>query len=67
MAFAKLEVTRAESQRKQVYLTTFVKSVMPEEPQYPRRVLYPFLIIVSGVALWGTLCGAVTWARTYMA
>ena len=66
-AAATLELARAGAERKQVYLSTFVRPAVPEEPRYPKRGLYPLYIILSALTLWGMSCGAATAIRNYMA
>jgi capsular polysaccharide transport system permease protein len=66
-AAAALEVARASSERKQVYLSTFVRPALPEEPLYPKRVVYSFFTIIAAIGSWATLCSIVTAIRNYMA
>ena len=40
-AATSLEIARLVAEHKMMYLNTFVKPVLPEEPQYPRRFLSP--------------------------
>jgi capsular polysaccharide transport system permease protein len=66
-AAASLEIARLTAERKTMYINAFVKPVVPQEPQYPRRFLYSFLICISSLALWGICCGLVVLIRNHMA
>jgi capsular polysaccharide transport system permease protein len=66
-ATASLELARATAERKAMYLNAFVRPVVPEEPQYPRRLLFSCLVLISSLAIWGICCGLVVLVRNYMA
>lgn len=51
-ASAALEQARSAAARQQMYLATFVRPMLPEDPSGPRRVLYPVLIMVGLLVLW---------------
>ncbi|HLH51105.1 MAG TPA: lipopolysaccharide biosynthesis protein, partial [Roseiarcus sp.] len=54
---AALELARITAERRLMYLNTFVQPVAPQEPQYPKRILYSVLVAIGSLVLWG-LCGA---------
>ncbi len=66
-AAVSLERARMASLTKQIYLTSFVQPVLPEEAQYPRRYWIVFLVFAIGLVSWGAFCGLVTVARNHMA
>ena len=66
-AAASLELARINAERKMMYLKTFVSPVAAQEAQYPKRLLYSFLIFAGCLALWGILCGLALTVRNYMA
>lgn len=66
-AAASLELARINAERKMMYLKTFVSPVAAQEAQYPKRLLYSFLIFAGSLALWGILCGLGLTVRNYMA
>jgi capsular polysaccharide transport system permease protein len=66
-AASSLEIARLTSENKMMYLNTFVKPVLPEEPQYPRRILYPAMILLAGLAAWGAVTGLAYLVRNHMA
>lgn len=66
-AAAALEVARLTAERKQMYIDTFVSPVAPETSEYPRRVLFPTLILIASLAVWGSCCGLVVLIRNHMA
>lgn len=49
---ASLERARIESERQQVYLTTFVQPLLPEEAEFPRRLWLTTLMAMGAAALW---------------
>ena len=51
-ASASLEQARAAAARQQMYLATFVRPTLPEDPAGPRRVLYPVLIVIGLGVIW---------------
>jgi capsular polysaccharide transport system permease protein len=66
-AAASLETARLAAEHKMMYLNTFVKPVLPEEPQYPRRALMTALIFAGSLAIWGVCCGLAIAIRNYKA
>ncbi len=66
-AAASLELARLNAEHKVMYLKTFVSPVVPQEAQYPKRLLYPFLIVLGALALWAILAGLAVTVRNYMA
>jgi capsular polysaccharide transport system permease protein len=66
-AAASLEIARLTAERKMMYINAFVKPVVPQESQFPRRFLYSFLICISSLTLWGICCGLVVLIRNHMA
>jgi len=66
-AAASLELARFAAERKMMYLKAFVSPVGAEEPQYPKRALYPALIFVGCLAGWGLLCALAVTVRNHMA
>jgi capsular polysaccharide transport system permease protein len=66
-AAASLEIARLAAEHKMMYLNTFVKPVLPEEPQYPRRLLFSASIAAGSLAIWGACCGLAMAIRNYKA
>jgi capsular polysaccharide transport system permease protein len=66
-AAASLEIARLVAENKMMYLNTFVKPVLPEEPQYPRRRLMSAGIFAGSLAIWGACCGLAMAVRNYKA
>lgn len=66
-AVSTMEVARLTSERKRMYLNTFVEPSLPQESQYPRRILSSFGVVGGLLALWGALLGLISMARNYMA
>jgi capsular polysaccharide transport system permease protein len=62
-----LEVARIAGEQKQIYLNSFVRPSLPEEPQYPRRFVYPILATLILFLGWGLLWGMVAMVRNHMA
>lgn len=58
---AALEQARSAAARQQMYLATFVRPMLPEDPTGPRRVLYPLLITIGLLVVWAI--GASTYSR----
>lgn len=59
-AAASLEQARAAAARQQMYLATFVRPVLPEDPAGPRRILHPFLIALGLLVIWGVAASIVS-------
>lgn len=66
-AVATLELARIAAERKRMYLNTFLKPAMPQEPLYPLRGLMIFGIVIGSLALWGMLVGTISLVRNHMA
>jgi capsular polysaccharide transport system permease protein len=66
-AAASLEIARMTAEHKMMYLNTFVRPVIPQEPQYPRRWLASFGIFGGSLAIWGLCCGLAVAIRNYKA
>ena len=66
-AAASLETAHLAAEHKLLYLNDFVKPVLPQEPQYPRRLLFSAAISAGALAIWGACCGLVMAIRNYKA
>ena len=66
-AASSLEMARLIGERKTMYLNTFVRPVLPENPEYPRRLLYAVLIFGACLTAWGVGCGLAVLIRNHMA
>ncbi|MBY6242213.1 lipopolysaccharide biosynthesis protein [Methylosinus sp. Sm6] len=66
-AVSALDAARQLSQRKMLYLQVIESPSTPEEPRYPRRILYPGLVFLGSLTLWGALIGLITFVRNHMA
>jgi capsular polysaccharide transport system permease protein len=66
-AVASLELARLTAEHKMMYINIFVQPVIPEEAQYPKRLLYPCLIFIGLLSLWGISCGLAATIRNHMA
>jgi capsular polysaccharide transport system permease protein len=66
-AASSLEMARLIAERKTMYVNAFVKPVVPEYPEYPRRLLYVALIFGVCVSVWGASCGLAIVVRNHMA
>jgi capsular polysaccharide transport system permease protein len=64
---AALEIAQMTAERQWMYINTFVKPVAPEQPEYPKRLLYSALVALGSLALWGTCCGLAVLVRNNMA
>jgi capsular polysaccharide transport system permease protein len=64
---AALELATISAERRMMYLNTFVRPVVPEEAQYPKRFLYPAIITLGALAIWGALIGLGALVRNNMA
>jgi capsular polysaccharide transport system permease protein len=64
-ASAVYERARVEVESQQVYLATFLKPVLAQEPLYPKRWWIWSIILVGGLALWGAGVGAAVLVRNY--
>ena len=54
-AVASLELARASAERKEMYVNAFVKPVVPEQSEYPRRLLFSFLFFCIVADYMGSL------------
>lgn len=54
-AMQALEVARSEASRNQRYLSVFVQPHMPEYPNYPKRLLMIFAVLVFSAIGWGVV------------
>ncbi|MDF7808290.1 hypothetical protein P4E94_12625 [Pontiellaceae bacterium B12219] len=52
-ALGSLETARVEAGRQQRYLAVYSQPSLPEFPLYPRKILYPVLMLVVSAGLWG--------------
>ncbi len=66
-AVAALEGARLASEHKMMYLNAFVKPVVPEQAEYPKRGLQIGLIVGGALALWGLCCVLALTIRNHMA
>jgi capsular polysaccharide transport system permease protein len=66
-AVASLELARASAERKEMYVNAFVKPVVPEQSEYPRRLLFSFLFFASLLIIWGVCCSLFVVVRNHMA
>lgn len=66
-AAASLELAQLTAEHKLMYLNAFVRPVAPQEPRYPKRLLYTAAVVAGCLAAWGAVIGGVTVARNYMA
>jgi capsular polysaccharide transport system permease protein len=66
-AIASLELSRATAERKAMYVNAFVRPVVPEQSEYPRRLLFSCLILILCLTIWGICCGFVVLVRNHMA
>jgi capsular polysaccharide transport system permease protein len=64
---AALEMAQMTAERQLMYINTFVTPVAPEQPEYPKRLLYSALVALGSLALWGTCCGLAVLVRNNMA
>jgi capsular polysaccharide transport system permease protein len=60
---AALEIAQMTAERQWMFINTFVKPVVPEQPQYPKRLLYSALVAVGSLAIWGLCCGLAALVR----
>jgi capsular polysaccharide transport system permease protein len=66
-AAAAFELARVTSERRLIYLKTFLRPSLPEHARYPRRALNIVLISLGVFLVWGVLCGLLSLARNHMA
>lgn len=66
-AATSLETARIEAEHKMMYLNTFLKPVLPEKPEYPRRLLNSVAVFAVSLAIWGACCGLAMTIRNYRA
>jgi capsular polysaccharide transport system permease protein len=51
-ALLRLDRARRDADRQQVYLATFVRPSLPEEPLYPRRLFSIGIVFLAAFAIW---------------
>ncbi|WP_020175998.1 hypothetical protein [Methyloferula stellata] len=66
-AATSLELARLAAENKMMYIRISVNPAVPQAPQYPRRLLYSFLIFAGLLAIWGLCCGLAITVRNHMA
>mgnify|MGYP006284847231 CR=1 FL=1 len=66
-AITALEAARVSSERKTMYLKTFVQPTLPEDAAYPRRALNIALVFFGTLAIWASLAGVTGLIRNHMA
>lgn len=66
-AVSSLEVARIIAEHQMMYINTFVKPALPQEAEYPRRLLMTFAISAGALTLWGACCGIAVGIRNYKA
>jgi capsular polysaccharide transport system permease protein len=66
-AAASLELAQLTAEHKLMYLNAFVRPVAPQEPRYPKRLLYTAAAVLGCLAAWGAVICGVTAARNHMA
>jgi capsular polysaccharide transport system permease protein len=66
-AVASLEIARMTSERKKMYLNTFISPSLAQEARYPRRVLAIFLTVLASLLAWGVTVGSAVLVRNHMA
>ncbi len=66
-AATSLELARLTAEGRMMYINTFVKPVLPQEAQYPRRRLMSFAILAGTLAFWGACCSLAVAIRNYKA
>lgn len=66
-AIASVELARVAADQRRIYLYQFVRPALPEQPQYPRRVLMSLFWIGGLFAVWGCGWGLGFVVRDYMA
>lgn len=66
-AVSTLEVARLTAERKRMYLNTFVQPALPQEAQYPRRILFSSSALLILLIIWGSMVGIAGVVRNYMA
>lgn len=66
-AISTMEVARLTAERKRMYINTFVEPALPQEAQFPRRLLMCFGVVCGLLIGWGSLLALVSLIRNYMA
>jgi capsular polysaccharide transport system permease protein len=64
-ASAAYERARVEVESQQIYLATFLKPVLAQEPLYPKRWWIWSIIVAGCLALWGAGVGSAVLVRNY--
>jgi capsular polysaccharide transport system permease protein len=62
MMGALLERAKAEYERQQVYLESFVRPALPQQAEFPRRLWNVFMVAFGSTAIWLAL----TYMRSYV-
>lgn len=66
-AVASLEVARLASEQKMMYLNAFLRPALPQQAEYPKRLLYPLLFALGLTTAWGIFWGLASLVRNHMA
>lgn len=66
-AIASVELARIVADDQRMYLNQFVEPALPEQPQYPRRLLNSLLAIGGLLIVWAVAWGLGLLVRDYMA
>jgi capsular polysaccharide transport system permease protein len=66
-AAAALELARANAERQQIYIQTFVRPLVPQEARYPKRTLAIIIASVCAFGAWAIVWGLASVARNHMA
>jgi capsular polysaccharide transport system permease protein len=64
---AAVEAARMLSERKMLYLRELVSPALPQESQYPQRLLSIAITFLASILSWVTLMGAIVFVRNHMA
>lgn len=66
-AASTLEMSRLTAEQKMMYINPFVRPALPEESQYPRRVLFSVFVAAGALLVWSICCGIAALVRNHMA
>lgn len=66
-AASSLELARLAAENKMMYIRVSVNPAVPQAAQYPRRLLYSFLIFAGLLTIWGLCCALALTVRNHMA
>jgi capsular polysaccharide transport system permease protein len=67
LAAAAVEAARMLTERRMLYLHKIVAPALPEEAEYPKRLLSIGITFLASLLAWGTAVGAMTFVRNHMA